>query len=217
MTLVEPKFEKGFKIGVGEVDADKLARIGATRTRAQLQALGIDFDQQVFQCPLPGHERHTAQAVKTDLVGYWVIACDQGRRYGLANVRAMRAADSDKLRLGEQEAARWLELLSHEAGLLEPLPVDLGVSDDDHPTIRHVAEHIELMLGLRAAANPEREGMGIHDPFTFTRAFCQVYCEVSERLARDAIKAFQDGSRGIERIERGEQGNRRRPDRWRLA
>jgi hypothetical protein len=68
------------------------------------------------------------------------------------------------------------------------LPVELSVPDECGETVRRVAEHIALFLGLRAASG----GFGIAEPFTFARSFVIDYCGVSDKQAQMAMETLRD-------------------------
>jgi hypothetical protein len=83
--------------------------------------------------------------------------------------------------------SRWFDLLSHEAGLLQPTPVVVTAPRRCGDTAAHVAQCIALLLGLRAAGG----GHGPHEPFTFARDFAMAYCGINSTQARRAMNALE--------------------------
>jgi hypothetical protein len=154
-------------------------------TAARARALGIDARLGcAFACVLAGHD-HSARLHPTSK-GYWQYRCDGAAAgYGLGEVRAFLAYGGVQ-RISNVEAARWHELLHHEAGLLDCEPVGIFVPEDASSAAKLIGAGIGLFLALRDPCWPQDE------PFLFARKFARARCGVSDDVAR----------RGIEDLER---------------
>jgi hypothetical protein len=173
------------------------------KTAARVRALGIDARLgRSFACVIVGHD-HSAR-VHLSPKGYWQYRCHGATAgYGLAEVRAFLAYGGVRS-ISQVEAARWRELLDHEAGLLDREPLALLVPGNASRAAKRIASGIGLFLGLRDPCWPQDE------PFLFAREFARAYCGVSDDVARRGVRELED--RGL--IERA--GKCGRAILWRL-
>lgn len=157
------------------------------------RALGIDEDlDEPFACVLPGH-RDLARIVSGDgrPARY---RCGADRLEGsyvpdlrLAVVFRWRLTGALRLLYGPL-ACRWFERLEFEAGLLVPTRIAVPIPISASWATRRVADRLALFLGLRDAT---AGGYDLERPFTFAKSFRADYCGVSEKQARDAMRALE--------------------------
>jgi hypothetical protein len=155
-----------------------------------LPALGIDAPLgQRFPCILPGHDQSKPEAsiFRDPLTGLWKYRDWHHVHYGtpewlrLADVRAALAYGVVRWRNGP-EAARWYRRLWHEAGLVDPVPVELpALPPDASRALRKVAEGFALHVGLRRLREPDDE------PVAFAHRFAAAWCGCTTREVGRAI------------------------------
>jgi hypothetical protein len=189
--------------GCDELDSS----MGGARdeTAARLRALGIDtppHKPKPFPCVLPGHD-HEARVYSAGKV-WWYRCDDLGRGVGLAEVRATIAYGEER-HLSGVEAARWRERLDCEAGLREPIPLDVKLPEPCPKSARVLIEHMCLFVGLRDVRFPADE------PFVFAYCFAQAYAGLSGDQVREG-KDWLERAGAIRRA--GEHG---RSILWQIA
>ena len=186
-------------------------RISLNPWQERARALGITAPPgEPFACVLPGHD-HEAK-IERARRGAWRYYCGAGSQT-LQEVFLCQRTGIDGVLLGHDAlACRWFERLDHAAGLLEPTPVELSLPDECGDTVRKVAEHIALFLGLRAASG----GYPIDAPFTFARSFVIDYCGVNGKQAQMAMDTLRDLG-VIERVDTVAVHGGRRAILWRLG
>lgn len=149
--------------------------------------LGIDRRLgSAFRCILPGHtdRRASASIYPHPHTGVYLYR-DWHAREGfswlpLSWVRAAKGYGRVR-RLKPPESSRWYLRLFHEAGVLEPILVDLPrLPANTRDSVVKVAEGFRLLLGLRWLREPATSA-------PFTRSFAAAWCQLGERAAGEAI------------------------------
>jgi hypothetical protein len=155
------------------------------RWRRRAAVLGVNAEPgESFECVIPEHQ-HAAKIERAD--GKWRYRCR--REWSFAEVFASVTTGTEQTLGAGPLTSRWFDLLSHEAGLLQPTPVQVTAPRRCGDTTAHVAERIALFLGLRDAGG----GHGPHEPFTFARDFVMAYCGIGTMQARRAMGALEAG------------------------
>lgn len=160
--------------------------------RRAVRALGID--QRLggaFRCILPGHaeQKPSASIYPHPHTGVYLYR-DWHAREGFSwlPLSWVRAAIGygRVCRLKSPESSRWYLRLFYEAGVLEPMPVDLPrLSANTRDSVVKAAEGFRLLLGLRWLREPGT-------PAPFTRSFAAPWCELGERAAGEAITELRE-------------------------
>ncbi len=149
-------------------------------TAARARALGIETPlHDSFRCVLRGHD-HSARLAFAKTGGYWQYRCDGlAHGIGLAEVRAFIGYGCER-NIGPLEIVHWAERRDFEAGLREPIPLDVSLPDDCPASAKVVAARMCELVGLRDAR------WDLTEPFTFAHEFAQAYCGLTPDRVRSA-------------------------------
>ena len=166
-----------------------------------LPVLGITAPvDERFRCVLPGHEdREPSAAIRWDArARLWKYHDRHHERFGseawlrLCDVRAALATGEVRW-LKNGESALWYLRLWADAGLIEPVHVELPqIAREPSAELLAVAEGFRLLVGLRLLR-------GDHKPTPFGYRLVGPWCGLSTRTANRALKRLLE-LRVIEKV-----------------
>jgi hypothetical protein len=161
---------------------------GTEHTNARARALGIPTPlSSGFSCVLEGHA-HKAHLhftrVRGSEDGSWRYYCPELHEgVGLGELRGLLAYGASRP-ISRLECARWRERLDFEAGLRQPIAIEIQLPADCLENDRILASSMRIFLGLRSERFPRTE------PFVFARDFAAAYSGLTvdeARLAKDRL------------------------------
>ncbi len=147
-----------------------------SRTDARFSVLNIETEPgDPKPCPCVLHNgEHKAVVFYDKARRFWLYRCEElPKAIGLADLRARIAGRGE--RLSAIERVRWRERLDYDAGLLEPIPLDVRLPEPCTSAAGLiVAKYMALFVGLRQGRG---EDFLPDQPFTFAKPFGVAYCD----------------------------------------